>query len=74
MNQVYFDTDTPGTLVNIAPVSTYVWAGDFVGGDSTVTYQIKDNNQLVTVDTTTGAETVIGTLPTRLAGASRTRV
>ena len=63
LNQVYFDTDTPGTLVNIAPVSTYVWAGDFVGGDSTVTYQIKDNNQLVTVDITTGAETLIGTLP-----------
>ena len=71
-NQVYFDTDTPGTLVNIAPVNTAVWAGDFVGGDATVTYQIKDTNELVTVDTTTGAETVIGTLATPPAGETYT--
>jgi hypothetical protein len=62
-NHVQFDSDAPEVLVNIAPATGTFWAGDFVGGDLTKTVQIKDTNELVTVDKATGAETLIGALP-----------
>ena len=71
-NHVTFDTDTPEILVNIAPTTGTFWAGDFVGGDASKTYQIKDTNALVTIDALTGAETVIGTLATPPGGETYT--
>ena len=62
LNHVFFDSDTPEILAVVAPATGAFWAGDFVGGDLSKTYQIKDNNQLVTIDIASGAETVIGTL------------
>ena len=72
VNHVTVDTDTPEILVNIAPATGSFWAGDFVGGDVSKTYQIKDTNDLVTIDAVTGAETVIGTLVTPPAGETYT--
>jgi hypothetical protein len=63
-NFTQFDLDVPEVLNAIAPyISTYIWAGDFVGGDFTKTYGIGEDNRLVTFDTATGAETILGTLP-----------
>jgi len=59
---IYFDSETPGTLVTLGPATSYFWAGDFVGSDLTKTYVIRDDNTLMTVNATTGAETSIGTL------------
>jgi hypothetical protein len=56
-----FDTDTPETVTNIVEVFPFYPGADFVLGDFTTMYTMDaDNNQLVAIDTATGAETVIG--------------
>ncbi len=69
---IYFDSDTPGTLNTLGPATSYFWAGDFVGGDLTKTYVIRDTSTLMTVDAATGAETSIGTLATPPGGETYT--
>ena len=59
-----FDLDIPEVLNNLGPAPTQlVWAGDFAGADFSKTYNIRDDNVLVTLSTATGAETVIGAVP-----------
>jgi len=69
---IYFDSDTPGTLNTLGSASGAFWAGDFVGGDLTKTYVIRDTNTLMTVDAATGAETSIGTLAAPPGGETYT--
>ena len=69
---IYFDADTPGTLNTLGPATSFFWAGDFVGGDLTKTYVIRDTNTLMTVDAATGAETSIGTLAAPPGGETYT--
>jgi len=69
---VYFDSDTPGTLVSLGAASSFFWAGDFVGSDLTKTYVIRDDNTLMTVDAVTGAETPLGTLAAPPGGETYT--
>jgi hypothetical protein len=69
---IYFDSDTPGTLNTLGPATSYFWAGDFVGGDLTKTYVIRDTNTLMTIDAATGAETSIGTLAAPPGGETYT--
>ncbi len=64
LNHVTFDPMAPETLTIIGPATGIFEAGDFVGGDRSKTYQIKHPNELVVVDVDTGAESVIGFLPT----------
>jgi hypothetical protein len=59
-----FDLDIPEVLNTISPyTTTFIWAGDFVGADFTKIYAIRDDNMLVTLETVTGVETVIGPVP-----------
>jgi hypothetical protein len=69
---IYFDSDTPGTLNTLGPATSFFWAGDFVGGDLTKTYVIRDDNTLMTVNAATGAETSIGTLAAPPGGETYT--
>jgi hypothetical protein len=58
-----FDLDIPEVLNTVSPYPSIIWAGDFLGADFTTTYAIRDDNMLVTLDTATGGETVIGAVP-----------
>ncbi len=69
---IYFDSDSPGTLVSLGAASGAVWAGDFVGSDLTKTYVIRDDNTLITVDATSGVETTLGTLAAPTGGETYT--
>ncbi len=62
-NLVMFpDADAPGSWAVIAPVPQFHPAGDFLNGDFSTLYALDyDTNQFVTINTTTGARTVIGT-------------
>ncbi len=62
-NLVMFpDADAPGSWSVIAPVLQFHPAGDFLNGDFSTLYALDyDTNQFVTINTTTGARTVIGT-------------
>jgi hypothetical protein len=62
-NLVYIpDTTVPGTWNVIAPVPQFHSAADFLNGDFSTLYALDyDTNQFVTIDTTSGARTVIGT-------------
>lgn len=54
------DASVPGTWNVVAPAATY-FAGDFLNGDFTTLYAINyDTNALATINTATGAATVIG--------------
>jgi hypothetical protein len=56
------DVDVPGSWNVIAPVPQFHPAADFLNGDFSKLYALDyDTNQFVTIDTTTGARTVIGT-------------
>jgi len=55
------DTTVPGTWNIIASVPQFHPAADFLNGDFSTLYALDyDTNQFVTIDTTTGARTVIG--------------
>lgn len=63
LNLVMFpDADVPGAWTNVASVPQFHPAGDFVGSDFSKLYAIDyDTNQFVSIDTTSGARTIIGT-------------
>lgn len=66
------DTTLPGTWNTIGATMTSLFSGDFLAGDFTTLYAISyDNNNLYTVDTATGASTLVG-LSTPPAGQSWT--
>jgi subtilisin family serine protease len=55
------DTTLPGTWTDIGPTMTSLFAADFLAGDFTTLYAISyDNNNLYTVDVSTGAYTLVG--------------
>lgn len=55
------DVDVPGSWSSVAPVPQFHPAGDFLGSDYSKLYALDyDTNQLVTIDTTSGARTIIG--------------
>ncbi len=59
-----YDVDVPEILNTISsPTWDYIWTGDFVGTDFSRTWNIRDDNTLVTMDTATGAQTIIGAVP-----------
>ncbi len=56
------DINSPANITSVAATARSLFAGDFVGGDFTKLYVIdSDTNQFLTVSTSTGAETVLGT-------------
>ena len=56
------DTTVPGSWNSIGPTRNSLYAGDFLAGDFSTLYAISsDDNNLYTVDTTTGAATLVGT-------------
>ncbi len=58
---VSFTTDAPENLNFIAGNTRQFFAGDFVNGDFSTLYELDyDTNQLYAVDTTSGAQTLIG--------------
>jgi len=62
-NLVYFaDTSVPGTWSVIGATMTSLFSGDFLNGDFSTLYAISyDNSNLYTIDTATGAYTLVGT-------------
>ena len=55
------DTTLPGIWTTIGATMTSLFAGDFLAGDFTTLYAISyDNNNLYTVNTATGAYTLVG--------------
>ncbi len=55
------DITNPGTWNTIGATMTSLFAGDFLAGDFTTLYAINyDNNNLYTVNTTTGTATLVG--------------
>jgi uncharacterized repeat protein (TIGR01451 family) len=54
------DTAAPGTWNVLDSLSATYWAGDFLNGDFSQLYAIRDTNNLYVIDTATGAETLIG--------------
>ncbi|HDD24126.1 MAG TPA: hypothetical protein ENF52_01660, partial [Chloroflexi bacterium] len=60
-NLVNFDTDNPGGASVIGNTGGSMYAGDFLNGDFSRMYAIEAGaNNFVTIDTATGAVTVIG--------------
>jgi hypothetical protein len=58
------DTTIPGTWNVVGATMTSLFAGDFISGDFSTLYAISyDNNNLYTVDTATGAYTLVGPAP-----------
>lgn len=58
------DTTVPGTWNEIGPTMTSLYAGDFLDGDFSTLYAISGTeNNLYTVDTTTGNATLVGASP-----------
>lgn len=67
----YYNQDTPETVVDLAPVSSVSLAGDFMGDDFSQVFAIYENDpvaggdeQFISVDTASGAVTIISNLPT----------
>ena len=55
------DTTIPGAWTDIGSTLTSLYSGDFLAGDFTTLYAISyDDNNLYTVDTATGAYTLVG--------------
>lgn len=62
-NTLYYipNTTTPGTWTSIGTTEAQLFAGDFLNGDFTTLYAISyANNNLYTVNTATGAATLVG--------------
>ncbi|MCK5618862.1 MAG: hypothetical protein KAJ17_05655, partial [Candidatus Krumholzibacteria bacterium] len=49
-------------LNTISPALVFIWAGDFASGDNSFAYAVNDMNQFMEIDTSTGTQTVLGTL------------
>ena len=56
-----FNLSTPEVLNFVGDAPQFIWAGDF-GGDDSFAYAVNDGNQFVQIDTTTGAQTVLGNI------------
>ncbi|MCI0452828.1 MAG: S8 family serine peptidase, partial [Candidatus Latescibacteria bacterium] len=54
--------DTPETLELVGSAPDFIWAGDFGVGDNSFAYAVNELNQLMTIDTLTGAQTMLGSL------------
>ncbi|MCK5406142.1 MAG: choice-of-anchor D domain-containing protein, partial [Candidatus Krumholzibacteria bacterium] len=61
-NFVSLNLNLPEVLNAIGPAPDYIWAGDFALGDNSFAYALNDLNQFMQIDTTTGAQTILGTL------------
>ncbi|UXI67595.1 DUF4394 domain-containing protein [Tahibacter amnicola] len=62
-NLVSFDLATPALTTTIAPQARDIYAGDFFGGDFSRLHVIDNaTSQLMTLDTTTGAESLVAAL------------
>jgi len=55
--------DAPETLEFVGAARDLIWAGDFGIGDNSFAYAVNELNQFVKIDTLTGAQTPLGTLP-----------
>jgi subtilisin family serine protease len=56
------DLDAPERLDFVGLAPDLIWAGDFGVGDNSFAYAVNERNQFVTIDTLTGAQTLLGTL------------
>ena len=57
-----FDLNQPEVLNFIGAAPTFIWAGDFASGDNAFAYAVNDQNQFMQIDTTSGAQTIIGAI------------
>ncbi len=57
-----FNLNSPETLNFIGSAPNFIWAGDFATGDNSFAYAVNDLNQFMQIDTTNGAQTVLGTI------------
>ena len=57
-----FNLNTPEVLNFVGSVPSFIWAGDFGGDDNAFAYAVNDGNQFMQIDTTSGAETILGTI------------
>jgi hypothetical protein len=59
---VSLNLSVPEVLNTISPALDFIWAGDFASGDNSFAYAVNELNVFMQIDTTTGTQTVLGTL------------
>ncbi|MCI0452491.1 MAG: choice-of-anchor D domain-containing protein, partial [Candidatus Latescibacteria bacterium] len=57
-----FNLATPELLDFIGPAPAWIWAGDFGADDYAYAYAVDEFNQFMQIDTTSGAQTILGTI------------
>ena len=57
-----FNLTQPEVLNFVGAAPNFIWAGDFASGDNAFAYAVDDQNQFMQIDTTSGAQTIIGTI------------
>ncbi|MGD8413848.1 MAG: choice-of-anchor D domain-containing protein, partial [Candidatus Latescibacterota bacterium] len=59
---VNFNLNVPEVLNSVAPAPDFIWLGDFGPDDNTFVYALNDFDQFMQIDTTTGVQTITGSL------------
>ncbi len=73
-NYISFDASNPATLNTITAMSQYFFAGTFASNDFTTEYAVEfPTNDLYTIDTATGATTLVGSTGISSGNASGIR-
>ncbi len=54
--------DAPERLDLVGAAPDFIWAGDFGVGDNSFAYAVNELNQFMTIDTLTGAQTLLGSM------------